>query len=109
MTQKLSPLDEDFRAMLTVVSVSFVRLQGPWMNERLFTCLADVGSFGFMLKLVAFQAGVESELAVAVTAGPLALARLHLQGRFPKERFDADGYATWVITGSLVIFRVWRF
>ena len=83
MTQKLSPLNEDFRAMLTVVSVSFVRLKGPWMDERLITCFADVGSFGFVLKLVAFQVGVESELAVAVTAGPFSLARLHLQGRVP--------------------------
>ena len=98
VTQKLSPLDEDSRAMLTVVMVGFVRLQGPWMNERLFTCFADVGPFGFVLELVAFQVGVESELAVAETAGPLAFASLHLQGRVPKERFDADGCAARVIT-----------
>ena len=57
-----------------------------------------MGPFGFVLELVAFQVGVESELAVAETAGPLAFASLHLQGRVPKERFDAEGCAACVIT-----------
>ena len=57
-----------------------------------------MGPFGFVLELVAFQVGVESELTVAVTAGPLAFASLHLQGRVPKERFDAEGCAACVIT-----------